>query len=441
MKRLRQWVTFAPAILAFVGSLAPAAAQPLLTGYWTDWTAAEMPPESVDMTRFDIINFAFGLPTPAFDITFNSAQSTAMLQRLVAAALKANTGTRVVLSIGGWLSSQHFSAAVATDASRLTFAQNINRVMQLYKLDGVDMDWEYPGSAGAGNPFSPSDADNFQIFLRTLRLTLGPSAILTVTVSHEPWDGPSGQPIPDVSITASAVDAVLIMNYDVNQGVAGVNAPLADLCGNSTQPRANAAAGVKQWVAAGMPREKIILGVPAYGYVQVSTSTTLPQRRDTTADAIPGDLRPRHSRFRPRYNATLDERQPEQQVQQQRASTSAASYPSSRRTLQIKRQTTSAEGQITFKALLQQGILTFYAPDETYIAAPSSGYTKYWDICTDTPYLSNGQRIISYDDPQSLRDKASFALKAGLAGVGVWSVDADTKDYALMTALQQGLGR
>ncbi|KAE8179036.1 hypothetical protein CF336_g9765, partial [Tilletia laevis] len=98
-------------------------------------------------------------------------------------------------------------------------------------------------------------------------------------------------------------------------------------------------------------------------------------------------------------------------------------------------------GQINFAALLQQGILTFSATEGSYVAAPQSGYTKHWDVCTDTPYLTNGVRIISYDDPQSLRDKASFALKAGLAGVGVWSVDADTSDWALMTALGQGLGR
>ncbi|CAD6934026.1 unnamed protein product, partial [Tilletia controversa] len=101
---LRQLAALGPAFLALLGGLSPAAAQPLLTGYWADWTAADLPPESIDMTRFDIINFSFGIPTPSFDVTFNSAQSTVLLQRLVAAALKAKTGTRVVLSIGGWIS-------------------------------------------------------------------------------------------------------------------------------------------------------------------------------------------------------------------------------------------------------------------------------------------------------------------------------------------------
>ncbi|CAD6985155.1 unnamed protein product, partial [Tilletia controversa] len=105
----------------------------------------------------------------------------------------------------------------------------------------------------------------------------------------------------------------------------------------------------------------IILGVPAYGYVQASTSTTLPQRRDTPLDTLPRDLRPRHARFRPRYNATTDEADSNQPA-------GAPVYASSRRTLQVKRQTSSAEGQINFAALLQQGILTFSATEGSYVA-------------------------------------------------------------------------
>ncbi|CAD6898881.1 unnamed protein product [Tilletia controversa] len=107
--------------------------------------------------------------------------------------------------------------------------------------------------------------------------------------------------------------------------------------------------------------DEIILGVPAYGYVQASTSTTLPQRRDTPLDTQPRDLRPRHARFRPRYNATTDEADSNQPA-------GAPVYASSRRTLQVKRQTSSAEGQINFAALLQQGILTFSATEGSYVA-------------------------------------------------------------------------
>jgi chitinase len=55
--------------------------------------------------------------------------------------------------------------------------------------------------------------------------------------------------IPDWSRTASSTP--------------GPNAPLDNACHNSTQPLANAVAAVKSWNKAGMPLEKITLGVPS----------------------------------------------------------------------------------------------------------------------------------------------------------------------------------
>ena len=47
----------------------------------------------------------------------------------------------------------------------------------------------------------------------------------------------------------------------------GPNAPLSDGCGNSTQPTASALAALRAWTAAGVPAEKLVLGVPSYGYI------------------------------------------------------------------------------------------------------------------------------------------------------------------------------
>ena len=45
------------------------------------------------------------------------------------------------------------------------------------------------------------------------------------------------------------------------------------------QPNANADSAIKTWVAAGMPANKILLGVAAYGYISSSTATTLVHKR------------------------------------------------------------------------------------------------------------------------------------------------------------------
>src|SRR3954463_8524146 len=62
----------------------------------------------------------------------------------------------------------------------------------------------------------------------------------------------------------------------------GPNAPLSDGCGTSSQPLANAYAAVSSWTTAGMPANQIMLGVPAYGYLQLSSATSLRTRDSVT---------------------------------------------------------------------------------------------------------------------------------------------------------------
>lgn len=70
----------------------------------------------------------------------------------------------------------------------------------------------------------------------------------------------------------------LLISYVPSQGASanpGPNAPLGNLCGTSRQPQASAQAGLNQWKAAGFPANKLLLGLPLYGYVSKSTATHL----------------------------------------------------------------------------------------------------------------------------------------------------------------------
>ena len=66
-------------------------------------------------------------------------------------------------------------------------------------------------------------------------------------------------------------------NYDTwgASSSPGPNAPLGNLCGNSTLPQYSAQAGLAQWTAAGFPASKLLLGLPLYGYVSQSSKTVL----------------------------------------------------------------------------------------------------------------------------------------------------------------------
>lgn len=146
------------------------------------------------------------------------------------------------------------------------------------------VDWEYPGTTGAdGNAVSTKDTANFLLLLKSLRSKLGSAKRISACVAQEAFIGADGSPLTDVSSFADELDAILVMNYDVwgASSTPGPNAPLSDACADSAQPDANEETAIKTWVAAGMPASKILMGVPAYGYISASTKTTLVNKRDT----------------------------------------------------------------------------------------------------------------------------------------------------------------
>lgn len=110
---------------------------------------------------------------------------------------------------------RHFSPAVSNDANRHTFVSNIVDVYTQYCLDGIDIDWEYPGQQGeSSNTVSPSDTANFLSFLQLLRAKLPSVARITAATQTVPFAGANGSPLADVGDFASVLDWVLLMNYD-----------------------------------------------------------------------------------------------------------------------------------------------------------------------------------------------------------------------------------
>ncbi len=76
-----------------------------MMAYYPEWTAGAFPPEKVDFTRFDWIDFAFAVPTAGFALAWDGSDDAPdLLKRLVAAAH--GSGKHVKLSVGGWTGSK-----------------------------------------------------------------------------------------------------------------------------------------------------------------------------------------------------------------------------------------------------------------------------------------------------------------------------------------------
>lgn len=136
---------------------------------------------------------AFAVPDENFNLYFTQQDSEDLLRRVV--DLAQGNGTEVLLSVGGWSGSEHFSQGVATAENRETFATNLANIVNEFGLDGIDLDWEYPGSPGATHDYAPDDSANLTLLLELLRQKLGDDKEITMAVSVRPFTGADGQPL------------------------------------------------------------------------------------------------------------------------------------------------------------------------------------------------------------------------------------------------------
>jgi chitinase len=194
-------------------------------------------------------------------------------ERDLAALKRANPRLRVLLSIGGW-GADGFSDAALTPESRTAFVDSC--LARLRDLDGVDLDWEFPVSGGPGQVTRrPDDRRNATLLAVEFRRRLGPERLLTAALPAARWQAagpydPAGS--FELAELAGLLNFVNLMAYDFGPEFAPVatfNAPLYEVAEDPLDPalrRWNCGAGaVAYYEAAGVPRDKLVLGVPFYG--------------------------------------------------------------------------------------------------------------------------------------------------------------------------------
>lgn len=303
-------------------------------------------------------------------------------------ALKqANPNLKILLSVGGWTWSNRFSDVAADSTARQNFANSAVNILRTYGFDGIDIDWEYPVSGGLpDNSSRPADKHNFTLLLQDTRAKLdtagtqdGRTYLLTIASrANESYTQTT-----EISTVAQIVDWINIMTYDFHgnwETQTNNNAPLySDPADPADATKFYSDGAVKAYQNAGVPLNKIVLGIPLYG-VGWKNCAPGPNGNGLYQTCTPDA----NGSYVP--NGTWD---------------TWESGPS---------------GSFDYGDLAANYV-------------NKNGFVRYWNDKAKVPFLYNAssKTFISYDDPQSISAKTSYIQTQGLGGAMVWDLSEDCR--------------
>lgn len=245
----------------------------VVTGYVAGWNDVE--PENIPAEKLTHINYAFanvadGLVTSGEELAQRDSLNFIKLHSLKSK----NPELKIMISIGGWTWSKGFSDAALTPESRKKLTASGINFLIIHNLDGLDFDWEYPALQGDNNVVRDIDKENFVAMLKSFREAL--DSLGAIHQKHYLSTIASGGfrkylEVNDLRTATTYLDLINIMSYDLfgaGDDITGHHANLYK--GNQAiMPASKRDRSVKSAVQGhiefGIPREKIVLGIPFYG--------------------------------------------------------------------------------------------------------------------------------------------------------------------------------
>lgn len=190
--------------------------------------------------------------------------------KILADLKQRNNNLRILISIGGWAGSAGFSDMALTTASREMFISSVLQFLQNTHFDGVDLDWEYPGLPGLGNTCRPEDKENFTALLKEFRAALDKLGIQEqkkYLLSFAAGAAPECLAFLEMSKIKEYVDFINLMTYDFAGDWDATTGHHTNLFNSSLNPQGmSTAKAVDLFLAAGAPKEKLIVGLAFYGH-------------------------------------------------------------------------------------------------------------------------------------------------------------------------------
>jgi len=253
---------------------------PYLVGYWHNWNdfnAPYLPLDEVD-DRYNVVALSFAIPVSGSDMTMqfvpegvSEAEFLSQIQSLQAA------GKKVLLSIGGATASINLGTTEAKNA----FVSSLSAILDLYQLDGLDIDIEHGASilAGGGTIENPASVAQQNLILAVseimdnYRLSQGQKLFLTCTPEtayvqggQSGYGGIWGGYLPIIHALRDSIDLLQVQLYN-SGSMYGLDGAIYEQ-GNADFIVAMTEAVIQGFNTAGgffegLPANKIAVGLPA----------------------------------------------------------------------------------------------------------------------------------------------------------------------------------
>lgn len=150
-------------------------------------------------------------------------------------------GTKAKLRLGA--AGGEWKAMVADEAARTTFAKNIKKVLAENKLDGIDLDFEWAETE--------KEYKDYSLAILKMREVLGDKYLFSVSLHPVCY-----------KISKEAIEAVDFISLQC-YGPSPVRFPIEKYCSD-----------IQMVLEYGIPKEKLVAGVPFYGVTKDNSKKT-----------------------------------------------------------------------------------------------------------------------------------------------------------------------
>lgn len=353
--------------------------EPVIMAYYVaerNYQPEEIPVEKLTHIIYSFTNVIDG------EMKFRNPEAAGPKIEALVKQKERNPDLKVMIACGGW-GADGFSDMALTVESRAKFISSAKDFIQKYQLDGMDMDWEYPGISGAGTMARPEDTQNFTSLMKGLREMLDTfDSPKILTFASAGWK--RYYDFVDMDEVMKYANYTNVMTYDQVSGVSiytGHHTPLGDVSkeeidgtpfhdhldslyrnGDNLDPDPRSAQKIVDFlIKEGVNPKQIVIGSAFYGRVW---------------KGVP-----------PANN-----------------------------------------GLYQLSSGLEIGWMAYSRIRSSY--EQDSNFQRFWDDKAQSPFMYNAtdSLMVSYDDTVSVALKTRYTMEKGLGGIMFWELGNDTKE-------------